>query len=209
MAGWSVVMPVKPLAEAKTRLTVAERGRLVLAMALDTACAARAAAGVSRVIVVSNDPTVRRAVEAQGCVCLPDEPASGLNPALRRGADWARAQAPGDGVAALTADLPALRGGQLAMALAVGATSRASVVADRHGAGTTLYAAGPTAEFEPAFGPDSFRRHVASGAVAVLAGAGELAGLRHDVDTLDDLRAALPLGLGPRTAALIERVVQG
>lgn len=175
-----------------------------MAMALDTVRAARAADGVSRVIVVTDDPLVRAAVENEQCLCLPESGAVGLNSALRHGARWARLRVPGDGVAALAGDLPALKPAELAVALELARADAANVVPDREGAGTTLYAVGPAAPFQPGFGIDSFRRHLAAGAVAVPMAPERLGGLRRDVDTIEDLRAAAKLGLGPHTAALAE-----
>jgi 2-phospho-L-lactate/phosphoenolpyruvate guanylyltransferase len=117
-------------------------------------------------------------------------------------------------LAALTADLPALRPAELSLALCRagaaaggaagsatgGATGGASFVPDAARVGTTLYAVPPGREFRPLFGGASRARHVASGA-SELAG-DDLTGLRRDVDTPDDLRAALILGAGPRTTAL-------
>ncbi len=71
---------------------------------------------------------------------------------------------------------------------------------DAAGIGTTLYAVRPGGEFRPRFGGASRARHAASGATELAVDA--LAGLRRDVDTPDDLRAALALGAGPRTTAL-------
>jgi 2-phospho-L-lactate guanylyltransferase len=52
----------------------------------------------------------------------------------------------------------------------------------------------------PEFGVDSRSRHRASGATEIrLAGVDSV---RQDVDTGDDLRAALALGVGPHTAAV-------
>jgi 2-phospho-L-lactate guanylyltransferase len=56
----------------------------------------------------------------------------------------------------------------------------------------------PPAALEPRFGPGSAARHGA-GAAALIGGAG----LRQDVDTSDDVRAALLLGVGPRTLAVL------
>ena len=58
----------------------------------------------------------------------------------------------------------------------------------------------PGGEFRPLFGGASRARHAASGATELELD--DLAGLRRDVDTPDDLRAARVLGAGPRTAAL-------
>jgi 2-phospho-L-lactate guanylyltransferase len=126
----------------------------------------------------------------------------GLNAALRHGAAFAARRWPGTGLAALTADLPALRPAELAAALraAAAAPAAAAFVPDAARVGTTLYAVRPGTEFRPRFGGASAARHTASGAVELdLNG---LAGLRRDVDTADDLRAALILGAGPRTTAL-------
>jgi 2-phospho-L-lactate guanylyltransferase len=78
-------------------------------------------------------------------------------------------------------------------------------VPDAAGLGTTLYAVPPGADFRPRFGGASRARHAAAG-VAELAVAG-LPGLRRDVDTSADLRAALAIGAGPRTAALAAEIL--
>jgi 2-phospho-L-lactate guanylyltransferase len=75
-------------------------------------------------------------------------------------------------------------------------------VPDAARTGTTLYAATPGATFQPRFGRLSRHRHLADGAAEIGAGL-ELAGLRRDVDTIDDLRVAAALGLGPRTQAVL------
>lgn len=127
-----------------------------------------------------------------------------LNAALRHGAAMAARRWPGTGLAALTADLPALSPSELAAALrsaAPGDTpARASFVPDAAGVGTTLYAVPPGGEFRPLFGGASRARHAAAGAVELAFGG--MTGLRRDVDTPDDLRAALALGAGPRTTAV-------
>ncbi len=64
---WTLVIPVKPLGAAKTRLRGAvpsvPHERLVLALALDTVAAARHCA---EVYVVCDDPTVGREAAALG-----------------------------------------------------------------------------------------------------------------------------------------------
>ena len=107
---------------------------------------------------------------------------------------------PGTGLAALTADLPALRPAELAEALraASDAAGRAAFVPDAAGVGTTMYAVAPGGEFRPMYGGASRARHAAGGATELALDG--IAGLRQDVDTPDDLRAAVALGVGPRTA---------
>ncbi len=96
------------------------------------------------------------------------------------------------------ADLPALRPEDLARALALVEPGRAAFVADVSGAGTTMYTA-PYGSFEPRFGPGSRAAHGADGAAEI---PGRLSSLRRDVDDVDDLRAALELGVGGHTTAL-------
>jgi 2-phospho-L-lactate guanylyltransferase len=130
-----------------------------------------------------------------------------LNAALRHGAAVAARRWPGTGLAALTADLPALSPAELSAALrsAVAAPGRAAFVPDAAGVGTTLYAVAPGGEFRPLFGGASRARHAAAGAVQLELD--DMAGLRRDVDTPDDLRAALTLGAGPRTTALAAKLL--
>ncbi len=122
---WSVVVPVKRLERAKTRLRAslpgADHDALVLAMALDTVSAALRCPAVGRVLVVTADPLAGPALAALGAVHVPDVPDDGLNPALAHGAEVAARLAPGWGVAALGGDLPALRPAELAAALAAAA----------------------------------------------------------------------------------------
>ena len=194
---WTVLIPAKSLPEAKSRLLGATadpeaHARLVLAIRADTIAAARAAAGVARVVVVSD-----RAVAADGDeVFVQSEP--GLNTALRQGAAHAASRWPADGVAALVADLPALRSEELAAALALAAEYPRAFVPDAQGTGTTLLTAVSGQTLLPAFGAGSAARHAAT-ATELAAGTG----LRSDVDTAADLHAATAAGLGEATSAAL------
>jgi len=204
--GWSVLMPVKVLAEAKSRLagpaglSGPRRAELALALASDTVTAVLGSDAVARVIVITDDQVAAVALAALGALVVPDEPRAGLNAALRHGAAYAAALWPGDGTAALSADLPALRPGQLSQALRAAAAWPNAFVADAAGDGTTLYTAAPAAAFRPEFGLASRARHAAGGAVEL--GLDGIPGLRRDVDTPSDLRDAAVLGLGPHSALL-------
>lgn len=205
---WSVVIPVKVLAQAKSRLGLLggeRRAELALAMAADTVAAVRECPEVARVIVITDDQVAGAALAKLGALVIPDEPGAGLNAALRHGAAHVRANWPASGVAALSADLPALRPADLSAALAAASAAAlagapAAFVADAPGDGTTLYATRPDAGFAPAFGLASRARHAASGAAEL--DVPGIDGLRRDVDTPEDLRTAAALGLGPNTAPL-------
>ncbi len=200
---WSVVIPVKVLAQAKSRLGLLggeRRAELALAMAADTVTATLECPEVARVIVVTDDQVAGAALTKLGALVIPDEPSAGLNPALRHGAAHVRGHWPASGVVALSADLPALRPAGLTAALTAAAAAPTAFVADAPGDGTTLYAARPDAEFAPAFGLASRARHAAGGAAEL--DVPGIDGLRRDVDTPEDLRTAAAIGLGPNTAPL-------
>jgi 2-phospho-L-lactate guanylyltransferase len=212
---WTVIIPVKRLAVAKSRLRDAavaatDHEALVLAMALDTVAGALASPVVGRVVLVTADPVVAEEAVLLGAEVLPDVPDAGLNPALAYAASQVRRTGLAGtepGVAALTADLPALRGEDLTDALrraeetaySLGPRALArSFVADAAGTGTVLLAAPPGAVLEPSFGPGSAAAHEFGGAIALR---GPWPSLRRDVDTTANLAEALALGVGPRTAA--------
>jgi 2-phospho-L-lactate/phosphoenolpyruvate guanylyltransferase len=200
---WSVVVPAKRLALAKTRLRPltdrlgAAHDDMVLALLADTVAATLSCPAVGEVVVVTDDPAAADVVRMLGARTVADAPDRGLNPALEHGAR----SAAGSAVAALSSDLPALRPDELAAALRAAADGR-SFVADAQGTGTTLLTAVGT-DLRPHFGPGSAQAHLGSGAVPLT---GPWPGLVRDVDTEADLRAALALGAGPRTTAVAARL---
>ncbi|WP_431782984.1 2-phospho-L-lactate guanylyltransferase [Streptomyces chumphonensis] len=200
-AGWSLVVPLKPLGRAKSRLAgalgEALRPRLALAFAQDTVAAALDCPAVADVVVVTDDAVARRALTALGARVLGDPPGGGLNPALRHGVRTVRSRRPRSAVAALNADLPALRPEELTRVLNAAGEFPRAFLADAAGVGTTLLSARPGNELEPCFGGASRERHRRSGAGEVaLVGVDSV---RRDVDTGADLRAALELGVGRYT----------
>lgn len=201
-SSWSVIVPLKPLHLAKSRLAAgagdAVRPALALAFAEDTVAAALACAAVARVVIVTDDAHAARRLSGLGARTVADPPGRGLNRALAHGAEVARLERPHAPVAALNADLPALRSAELARVLAAAAEHPRSFLADAAGWGTTLLAAGPGTGLAPAFGGASRARHRRSGAVELLLSGVD--SVRRDVDTGSDLRGALSLGVGRRTA---------
>ena len=204
-ASWGAVVPVKHLDVAKSRLAAygdAARRELALAFAADVVTATLECPAVVQVLVVTDDPSAATVLARLGAVVVPDDPDAGLNPALDHGSDLLRAADAGLSVVTLSADLPALRPADLGQVLAAVPSGGRAFVADWAGTGTTLLAAAAPAPLAPHFGPGSRRRHVDSGAVELPG----TAALRRDVDTPEDLAAALLLGVGRRTAAVAARV---
>ncbi len=205
-----LLLPMKTLARAKTRLLGAADGgfgapgahaRLVLALVRDTVAAAATAAVVRRTVAICSDAVVCRALAADGVETIPDEPAAGLNSALRYGEALLRTADPDATVATVPADLPALRPQELDRAIRDGlATGGRAFCTDRAGTGTTLLLAPPGQALAPCFGPGSAAAHRAGGAAEL---AGCWPGLRCDVDTVADLVLACELGLGRFTRAAL------
>ena len=197
---WGVVVPVKRLALAKSRLHSygdGAREALALAFAADVVAMALACPSVEDVLVVTDDPVAGPVLARLGARVVADDPDAGLNPALEHGADLLREHAPGRGVVTLSADLPACRPEDLRDVLLLLVPGQRAFVPDVGGSGTTLLAAAAGLALSPQFGPESRAGHLRSGAVELTAAPG----LRRDVDTPDDLAAALRLGVGRHTTA--------
>jgi 2-phospho-L-lactate guanylyltransferase len=197
---WTVIIPAKALPEAKSRLLgatadPAEHRALVLALRADTVAAVARTDAVARYVLVVDRPIELPAPTGVDVVV---QSRPGLNEALREAAEHAARTWPDDAIAALVGDLPALRTEELAVALAAAAAHDRAFVPDAAGLGTTLLTAAPGRELRPRFGPGSAERHRAD-AVELPAGPG----LRHDVDTADDLAAAARLAVGPATEAVL------
>lgn len=199
--GWTIIVPVKPAAVGKSRLidVPVDRESLARAIALDTVAAAAAATEVGRVLVVTDDAGVRaEAARLPGVEVVAEGDSRGLDAAIARGADAAGQGAPR---AALLGDLPALRPGDLDAALRLAAGVERGLVPDAEATGSTLVTARAGAVWVSAFGVDSAARHR-------LLGCTDLAvkrdsSLRRDVDTAGQLAAAVALGVGPRTSAVL------
>jgi 2-phospho-L-lactate guanylyltransferase len=212
-AGWTVVVPVKSLSGAKTRLapelSAGERAALARAFALDTIEAARGARAVARVVVVSDEPAIELALrEVPRVEVVPELGPRGLAAAIAHGiavagaGRWSRSGSP---VAVLLGDLPAMRAGDLDAALEAAARHPLAFVPDAEGTGTTLATARGGVPFDAHFGQDSAARHGAAGFADLVAEhPGSIGpGLRRDVDTAAELREAVALGVGARTSAVL------
>lgn len=197
-----VLIPVKPLAVAKSRLRAAtgdDTDGLVLAMALDTVAAVAAALAVHRVIVITDDPTVAKPVQRLGAEVVADRAAAGLNAAL---VGASLDIAPQGIVVAQPADCPCLAPADVDRLIAACRAKR-GFVPDMAGTGTTSLAAPAAVGLRPRYGPGSRWAHRASGAQELL-GPPWLR-MRRDVDTWGDLLAATALGVGVHTQRWLER----
>lgn len=219
--GWTIVVPVKALDRAKSRLSRAlpapGRRALALAMATDVLLTVTRTPGVARVRVVTSDPDVATLARRLGLEIVPEpEPATGvtepsdvdpLNAALSAAILGVTGPA---GV--VTADLPELRPEHLARILIAAAEHAHSVVPDHRGAGTTMaFWTGGTGARVPRFGVGSAARHLSEGGAVPLHGADPSGASGRDVDTPEDVAALTGLPVGEATAAVLRTpaVAQG
>jgi 2-phospho-L-lactate guanylyltransferase len=199
---WTILIPVKRLATAKTRLREEMQrssARLALAFARDTLTAISGSRLVHRAVVVTGDAVIRQALSDSGCDFADEGTRPGLNQAIR----FAAAGLPPHPVAVLTADLPALRPTDVDEALHEAGAHRQAFVPDAHCTGTVLLAAASPPWLSPCFGAGSAQAHQRAGAHRLN---GDWPSLRRDVDTVADLAMAQSLGVGRHTAALLHGI---
>ena len=197
---YGVLVPVKPPAVAKSRLGGlgdASRRDLAAAFAADAVSAVLACDRVARVLVVTDDHELARAMCDLGADVLPDG-AADLNGTLLQAAAEMHRRDPGLRLAAVCADLPALRPDELAATLDASHATEMSFVADQERVGTTVVVAPDVRTFRPSFGPGSRRQHLEAGAHEI--DAVDVPTVRRDVDDPAELAEALALGVGPRTS---------
>ena len=207
-ATW-VLIPVKPLATAKTRLaevlTPSERRALVLAMLDDVLDTLAGVSGFAGVALVGGDAELARHLAGRGLRLLV-EPEPDLNAALRA-ARVELVAAGAERLLILPADIPALdRAAVEALLASAGAPAVALVAASADG-GTNALLLAPPGLLEPAFGPGScacYRQ--AAAALGVVPRLLELPQVALDIDRPADLRALESLAGAPRTRALLRRL---
>ncbi len=214
-----VLVPLKPLAQAKSRLASElappRRQRLARAMADDLLAMLGAQPGIGPIVVCGSDESARHVARRAGVRFLPESHlgAHGLN-AVVDAAAGLFAEEGHDALLVVPADLPLLTGGELQEFLRVhskGGLRAVTIGPDRWYRGTNLLAWRGLPNFPAQYGPGSFARHCAAarsqGARLTLC---ELPGASVDVDEPADLavvREAIRVGLAPCTHAVLREIV--
>ncbi len=182
---------MKPLASAKSRLAPAvpdpRRRALALLMLQRVLDAARHAVGADACRVVGGDALVRRVAESAGCEWGPEE-GNDLNGSLWLAMD-ARFREGAAATLFLPADLPQATPEDVTavVAASVGLSRPVGVRASGDG-GTNALLLPAACAFQPAFGEQSFRRHVELAAArGALLETPAAPGLAFDIDTPEDL----------------------
>lgn len=197
---WSVVIPVKPFASAKTRLP---SGPIFAhSFLLDVISAVRASPEVAHIRVVTADPYVAEVASVQKCFVTVESAPDGINQAV---AQAALEVPPGQGIAVILGDLPCLTAGALSLALEQAAQVDIAFVSDEAGTGSTMWFSREGGPIDTHFGERSRAAHRASGAAEIDAEPRTLwsAQLHRDVDTEVDLWDAIRIGVGPHTADVV------
>jgi 2-phospho-L-lactate guanylyltransferase len=198
---WVVLVPIKRFSEGKRRLgDRPDRPALAEAFARDTLDAVAASAHVRMLLVVTDDPHLVDDLSLPVAVTVVTQGAPGLNNAIAAGLRVANDRWPDWGQTVLAGDLPALTAEDLERTLEIAEEIPLGVIADAHSTGTVMITGQPGVPLLPAFGVGSAARHRALGH-RLLRGTERL---RRDVDTIEDLAAAVRLGVGRHTAAVLE-----
>jgi 2-phospho-L-lactate/phosphoenolpyruvate guanylyltransferase len=201
---FTALIPAKPPRLGKQRLSAvppAFRTALAGAFALDTIEAVRACPSIEAAWLVSADATLAAAADRLGVPTIADPVAAGFN-AMLRAVVRELGLSPSATVAVVPADLPAMTSADLDQALGLWDGAGSAIVADARGTGTTLYLA-QAADFDPQYGPDSRTAHLTAGASELPVW---LMSLHQDVDDVRDLDAAIGLGIGAHTRAVLARL---
>lgn len=202
--GWTVIVPIKELAGAKSRLGLPQAPDLMYAFAVDTLTAVSATDAVTEILVASRDPRVMDLARSLGVRVVDDRDQVGINAAATHAAQQRVGRG---GIAVMVADLPALTPAAMTLALRLAAAHPTAVLPDADGDGTTMWFASATSPVRPRFGPASRAAHVADGAVDLVdAHPQHREGLwpaRCDVDTAAGLERATGVGVGSATLALL------
>jgi len=153
------IIPVKPFAQAKTRLApilaTEERTRLSRFLLKRTITLARQ---VGEVVVISRDNVVRRVAKSAGAWALV-ESGVGLNQALSQAVEWVILRG-GKAILIVPNDLPLLTVGDLRELINLDRTTPKMVVAPCHRReGTNALFLQPPNLIPFAFGPASFSQH--------------------------------------------------
>lgn len=181
------VIPVKRLEDAKSRLaphlSSEERAQLVTTLLRRTVTLLKTVDTIERIGVATEE---RELVDSLDLVdWLPD--VGGLNPSLAHSAEWAT-HVGAQSMLVLPCDLPLLQWSDIHALLGTRPASPGVSIAPTQDGGTGAILLSPPTVLEPAFGPNSFRRHIEQ---ARAKGASVRTvvrrGFSRDLDTTDDL----------------------
>lgn len=204
---WALV-PIKQLDRAKSRLATLldpyERKMLAKAMLCDVFGTLKRVDGLDGILVVTSDPEAASLAAVFGAAVIPDPAENGLNAAVRCGLRWLDAEHQ-TGAVIVPGDIPLVTVAELDAVLQALRSSPVVVAPALRDGGTNILAMKPLF-LSPAFGPDSFARHLAAAhALGVEPKTLLLKGAGRDIDIAADLAFFDGDDAAPRTHACIRR----
>jgi FO synthase len=204
---WAVV-PVKPFAQAKRRLSPvlgeSERAQLARAMFEDVLDALSGARRLAGIIVVTRDGEAAALARTRGSIVLEDA-VEGINAALGIAVAHLSAE-PRAAMLVVPSDLPQLTPDRIDEIVRDLPDGRAVAVMSSDDGGTNLLACRPANATAPCFGPDSFNAHRrAAEQAGITPTVIPALALGRDIDSPVDLAAFLAFGTKTRTHALLSQ----
>jgi 2-phospho-L-lactate guanylyltransferase len=206
---WALV-PVKRLDQAKSRLAEildpADRRELAKAMLTDVLATLGRVEGLAGILVVTSDVEVAALATEHEAAVLADPPETGFNEAVLHGMRWLddRYHA---GAVVVPGDIPFVTVTEFEAVLAATRRSPVVVVPATRDGGTNMLAIAPPLLMPPAFGPDSFARHVsAAQALGIMPQILRLEGAGHDIDVAADLFVEAGVSAAPCTRAVMRQL---
>ncbi|HEY5318813.1 MAG TPA: 2-phospho-L-lactate guanylyltransferase [Solirubrobacteraceae bacterium] len=185
------ILPIKNFTEAKQRLepllSPGPRRALAEAMFSDVLTALRRSSSVEDILVITRDHIAQQIAGGHGALVLDDDE-PGQSPAAMLGIGYA-IEHEYERALLVPGDCPMLDPREVDALIAQPHDSpSALIVADRHGTGTNALLLTPPDSLVPAFGPDSYERHVANAeAAGTTHELVSVATLELDIDGPDDL----------------------
>jgi len=202
------VLPIKRFESAKQRLRIGldphARETLAEAMVRDVLAALAEVHSLYRIVVVTGEARAIALARGRDAVIVDDRAESGQNTAAAAGIHQA-VELGAERVLLVPGDCPSLQPEEVEGLLGVDEDRPAvTIVPDRHGTGTNALLLTPPHVIEPAFGPDSFERHIgATRAAGARLAVAHLPSLALDIDTPADLLALRGAKVRRATAEVI------
>ncbi len=187
---YTALVPVKSLAEAKSRLaghlTQTQRATLMLEMLHHVLCVLHKSRAFAQISVVSSDRYVLERSQAWGAYARVEELA-GHNPALTAAAGRERAEG-SSGLLTISADLPLLQTHDIQAIIEQARHYSVVLAASQEETGTNAFFARPPLVLPYVFGPGSLQHYLAEAEQQqVSCYVQRSLGLALDIDTMNDL----------------------
>lgn len=190
MKPW-VVIPLKPIATAKSRLSSVlsnqQRRDLVIALFQNTLIQLKNWDQISGILVISADATYKELVMDPEITFLIENFKSGLNASVRLAATLLIARSV-EGMLVIHADIPFLNQNDLNQFIAISSHPGLTIAQDHHGTGTNVMLVTPPDLIPFSYGEYSFQNHIESARkIGVPVNCFFSEALSFDVDTPMDL----------------------